>query len=326
MTDWQKLQAYLKKGQEIVLLVHEKPDGDCLGSALGMGIFLQEQGYLPVLYLPNPLPGLYRFLPGQEIIRVTRQPVPENAVVIAIDCGDVQRWEYDIPHGNTLLNIDHHASNTRFGALNLVDTSAAATGEILYKLMKEARWAITPGAATCLYVAISTDTGSFRYSNVTPATFRIAGDLVDAGADLDLVRNELYENRPLEELLIMQKALETLTFTADGEIALARLPYETLKEKDLLDTDTDGIIGIMRGTEGVELALLFKEQEPGRVKVSLRSKSRVDVNRLALKFEGGGHPRAAGCTILGLFDRVVERVTAEGCRSVEEASRNERGF
>jgi len=319
MSDWQKLQAYLSPERKIVLLVHEKPDGDCLGSALGLGLFLRELGYCPEIYLPKPIPQLYSFLPGQELIKFKADgAVPENTTVIAVDCGDEKRWDYDLPGSCPLINIDHHISNTMFGVVNIVDTMAAATGEIIYRLMSEAAWELTPDAATCLYVAISTDTGSFRYSNVTPETFRIAGELVAAGADMELVRYELYEKRPLAEILTMKQALETLYFTAEGKIAVARLSYEALSRENLLDTDTDGLIGMLRATDGVELALLFKELEPGTVKVSIRSKSYVDANKLAQSFQGGGHPRASGCTVKGSLRKVEENILKEARLAVAE--------
>ena len=326
MSDWQKLQAYLTPGQEVVLLVHEKPDGDCLGSALGFGLFLQDKGYEPVLYLPKPIPQQYDFLPGKAMIKVAAEgSVPEKTTIIAIDCGDLQRWNYSIPSSSPILNVDHHVSNTMFGVVNVVNTNASAAGEIIYQIMCEADWNITSEVATCLYVAISTDTGSFRYSNVTPETFRIAGELVRAGAELDLIRNELFESRPLTELITMGRALESLTFSAQSRVACAHLSHAVLSKENLLDAETDGIIGMMRATEGVELAIVFKEPESGKVRVSFRSKSYVDVNQLAQLFQGGGHPRAAGCTIEGEITEVISRVVSEANRLVTEGSIDERG-
>jgi len=326
MSDWQNLQAYLTPGQDVILLVHEKPDGDCLGSALGVGLFLQDLGYSPVVYLPKPIPPQYDFLPGKAMIKVVAEgAVPENTTIIAVDCGDLQRWDYVIPSSSPIINIDHHISNTMFGVINIVDTNASATGEIMYEIMMDANWTITPAVATCLYVAISTDTGSFRYSNVTPKTFRIAGELVKVGADLDLIRNVLFESRPLAELVTMGRALESLAFSAQNKVASAQLSYAVLSKENLLDADTDGLIGMMRATEGVELALVFKEPEPGKVRVSLRSKSYVDVNQLAQLFQGGGHPRAAGCTIEGEITEIASRVLSAANRFVVEGSNNERG-
>jgi len=319
MTKWQEINKWLKEGQEVILLVHEKPDGDCIGSALGFGLFLKTKGFKPVLYLPVPLPVLYTFLPGQELIRVCSPgTLREETPVIAIDCADTKRLGYTVPASSPLINIDHHISNAMFGVVNIVDTHAAAAGEVIYRIIEEEDGPLPPDIATCLYVAIVTDTGSFRYSNVTSETFRIAGNLVLAGADLESVRNRLFESRPLMELLLLNKALETLSITAEGKIMSAQLPYEVLHKENWHDPDTDGLIGIMRATEGVEVALLFKELEPQLVKVSLRSKSYVDANKLARQFEGGGHPRAAGCTVYGPLDQVIRQVMAEAEKAVNE--------
>lgn len=325
MRKWQEIIKHLNKNQEVALLVHEKPDGDCLGSALALGLYLQEIGYKPVLYLPEPISSLYKFLPGQEFIRVvTNGLLSDNSAFIAVDCADEERWSYQLPQNSILLNIDHHVSNTLFGEVSLVDSQAAATGEIIYRIITDEGGTITPEIATCLYVAISTDTGSFRYSNVTPTTFSIAGELVKAGADLDLIRQELFEKRPLTELLTMKKALETLSITAEGRIAAAYLSYEMLQEDEILDPDTDGLISLLRSTDGVELALIFKELESQVVKVSLRSKSYLDVNKLAQRFNGGGHPRAGGCTIKGQLDRVMKEVMAAAVQAIEEEIPSER--
>lgn len=327
MNKWQEMLGYLDKDQEVTLLVHEKPDGDCLGSALALGLFLQEKGYKPVLYLPHTLAEIYTFLPGQEIIRIVPSGLlPINKNIIAVDCADEGRWDYKVPENSILLNIDHHVSNSLFGEVYLVDSKAAATGEIIYRIITEEGGTVTPEIATCLYVALSTDTGSFRFSNVTPDTFRIAGQLVQAGADLDLIRQELFEKRPLIEVLTMKKSLETLAFHAGGKIASAYLSNEVIQQEELLDPDTDGLIGILRSTVGVELALVFKELKPQLVKVSLRSKSYLDVNKLAQIFNGGGHPRASGCTINGHLDQVMEQVMAAALQAIEidEESLSER--
>lgn len=320
MVRWQEMRTYLKKGQEVALLVHEKPDGDCIGSALALGLFLQEKGLKPILYLPAPLSPLFSFLPGQEMIRVVSSCTMSQEMVIAVDCADEHRWDYNVSEQCTLLNIDHHISNNLFGKVNLVDSRAAATGEIIYRIISEEGGTVTPEIATCLFVALSTDTGSFRYSNVTAETFRIAGQLVQAGADLDLIRRELYDKRPLTELLTMKEAMGALSFEAEGRIVYTVLANEVLQQKNLLDPDTDGLIGILRSTEGVELALLFKEIEPQLVKISLRSKSYLDVNKLAQKFQGGGHPRAGGCTIKGQLADVMEQVLTAAKLAIDEES------
>jgi len=309
MSDWQKLQEFIEGHDEAVLLVHEKPDGDCLGSALALGLYLKSRGITPVMPLPDPIPKVYSFLPGQDLVKVKPSgQLEKKAVVIAVDCTDLNRIEYTIPPENPVINIDHHVSNLYFGSLNIVDTGAAAAGEIIYRLFKEGQVDITPDIATLLYVAISTDTGSFIYSNTTPETMQAASELLALKTDLDLVRRHLHEKRPYEELVTVKTALTSLFLENEGMVIGCTLSYSDLQENNLLTADTDGLIGMMRATDGVEVALLFKELRPGEIKVSLRSKNYVDVNLLAGEFGGGGHPRAAGCTVRGNLEKVVEEI------------------
>ncbi len=309
MNDWKNVQAFLEGCPEVILVVHDKPDGDCLGSGLTLCLGLAGLGYKPVMLLPEAIPEIYHFLPGQEYVEIrAKSALPESIPVITVDCSDMERLNYKINESNPVLNIDHHVSNTCFGLLNIVDTDAAATGEIVYSLLGEAKVEITPEMATCLYVAISTDTGSFIYSNTTAKSLRIASELLAQKTDLDLIRSELHETRPLSELLTIKAALENLFISEDGKMISCTLAYKELQEKKLLTTETDGLIGMLRATEGVEIALLFKELQPGLVKISLRSKSYLDVNALASEFNGGGHARAAGCTIKGDLQEVQRLV------------------
>ena len=309
MSEWRQLQKSLTGYEKIILLVHEKPDGDCLGAALALGLGLKGRGFKPVLLLPQPIPKIYAFLPGQELIEVKPSgKINEKAAVIAVDCTDMERTEYELDAANPFINIDHHVSNVFFGVLNIVDTAAAATGEIIYRLFKEGRVPITPDMATLLYVAVSTDTGSFIYRNTTPQTMRIASELLALKADLELIRKNLHEKRPYEELVMVKTALRSLFLKEDGKIIGCKLTYRDLRKNKLITTDTDGLAAMMRATDGVEIALLFKEIGPGVIKISLRSKNYVDVNRLASALGGGGHPRAAGCTVRGKLDDVMENV------------------
>lgn len=318
MTEWEEVKAYLNNCRDIALLVHDKPDGDCLGSGLALGLGLKGIGFKPLMYLSEPLPELYRFLPGQDMIRIgPPETIVPGAVIIAVDCGDENRYKTIIPPGSQVINIDHHASNTNFGDLNIVDPSAAAAGEIIYRLFIEGKIEISPDIATCLYIALATDTGSFRFSNMTRNTFAIAGDLVELGAHLDLIRNKLYETRPFDELLTIKAALKTLFRSQDGKLMTCTLPYSDLKNDNLFTAETDGITNMMKSVEGVEVAMLFKELKPDEVKVSFRSKVYFDVNDLAQVFKGGGHPRAAGCTIYDSLDKAYSLVTAEFQRRME---------
>lgn len=309
MSDWDNIISILAEHQKVILLIHEKPDGDCLGSALALAQGLMQVGKEPQIWHPEPVAAIYSFLPRLDLYKI--QPygqVPPQVPIIAVDCADASRLGYTLAESNQLINIDHHASNDGFGTYNIVDTKAAAAGEIVYRLLKEGARRITPEIATCLYVAISTDTGSFTYSNTTSATLGIASELLTFGAATDLIREHLHEKRPFAELITMKAALENLFISHDKKIIGCTLDYDTLSANHILTADTDGLIGMLRATDGVEVALLFKELEPSQVKVSLRSKSQVDVNVVARQFGGGGHPRAAGCTVNDSLSKVKQSV------------------
>jgi phosphoesterase RecJ-like protein len=317
MTEWQELKAVLTGHREAVILVHEKPDGDCLGSGLALGLGLKSMGIKPSLFLSEPLPALYRFLPGQDMIKTGEQEIRPGVLVVAVDCADEARFDYRIPEGNPVINIDHHTSNTNYGKLNIVDPGAAAAGEIIFRLFVQGNIAINREIATCLYVAIATDTGSFRFSNMTRNTFTIAGELVEKGADLDLIRNQLYEKRPYDELLVIKAALKSISRSNDGKLLTCSLSYDDLKRDNLFASETDGIATMMRAVDGAEVAMLFKEIQPNEVKVSFRSKSYFDVNELAKVFQGGGHPRAAGCIVKASLEDACSRVIKEYYRMME---------
>jgi len=304
MSDWKSISSILGKYRDVNILIHEKADGDALGSALALASILQQLGKKPQILYPEDIPTIYLFLPGLEVVKKQSPGLLEKEIpIIAVDCADEKRTAYKISAEHIVVNIDHHISNNNFGTINIVDSNAAAVGEIIYRILKEAELKITPQMATCLYVAISTDTGSFSYSNTTAETMRIASELIVIGADLDLIRKNLHEKRPLRELLTVKLALASLFISNDSKIIGSILAYDTLRENDLLNSDTDGLIALLRATEGTEVTLLFKEIGPDEIKVSLRSKVYVDVNQIASEYGGGGHARAAGCTIRGnVFD------------------------
>lgn len=316
MSTWQKLKSYLEGYKDIILLIHEKPDGDCLGSALALGHHLIGEGFQPLIYHPHPIPTIYDFLPGQEMISIYREKeLPKGIPIIAVDCADSGRILYNIPGNVPIINIDHHSSNNSFGDFNLVDAKAAATGEIIFELLSESDQEISASTATCLYVAISADTGSFRYSNTTAKTFKIAGKLLDLGARIEYIRENIFDRHPLSELLTIKLALTNMQFSLAGKLAWSILTYDDLVRNNLLDVDTESVIGLLRSVEGVEAAIIFKELEPSKVKISFRSKKYLDVNLLANEFGGGGHTRAAGCFLEGKIKEITMKVLqrAESC-------------
>lgn len=320
MSNWQKIKDYFKKQQEIILLVHEKPDGDCLGSALALGHHLREEGYQPKLFHPEPIPSIYDYLPGGEMINIyQKKELPAGRPIIAVDCADLGRILYPLSQNTSIINIDHHCSNTFFGDFNLVDASAAATGEMVFDLLKRSSYKISPATATCLYIAILADTGSFSYSNTTSKTFQTAAELLELGSDIELIRYNFFDRRPLVELLTIKHALTNLQFSAQNKIVWSALSYRELSANNLLNTDTDSVINLMRSVEGVEAAIVFRELEPFKIKISFRSQKHLDVNLLAQEFGGGGHSRAAGCSIEGNLQEITAKVMERAQASLKKS-------
>lgn len=322
---WRQLTDLLKPGQDIALMVHERPDGDAYGSALGLAIILRSLGFCP-RFLRARKPVAFTWLPGQELIEVVEaagwQKPPEETQVLVLDCGEAERCEYFLGNKQPLLNADHHITNPGFGVLNWVDVRAGATAEVLCRLLSEAGVPIPPEAATCLLTALITDTGWFKFSSAGVGTMRSAALLMELGADMELIRENLWENRPFSELLLLEEVMRHYRLFHAGKAVICSLPCELLKEKGIMDAETDNTMEMIRGVEGVEVTALLKETEPGTIKGSLRSKYFLDCSALAGQVGGGGHVRAAGCTIKGtlaeaervimdLLDRALDGIGGE---------------
>ncbi len=308
--NWQQLEPYLYRDQDIAIMVHERPDGDAYGSALGLAILLRSLGCRP-RFLRVREPRAFTWLPGQELIQVIPRGdlvLPRDTVVLVLDCGDAERCEYFLGNKRPLLNADHHISNPSFGILNWVDVQAGATAEVLCRLLAEEGVPIPADAATCFLTALITDTGWFRFSSAGPGTMACAAQLMDAGADAGLIRKNLWENRPFSELVLLQEVIGRYQIFHDRQAVICSLPYETLVEKGIMDAETDNTMEMVRGVEGIEVTALLKETEPGTVKVSLRSKYRLDCSALASIIGGGGHIRAAGCTVKGSLSEAEELI------------------
>lgn len=300
----EELVDVVKKNEEFIITTHANPDGDAVGSLLGLGLALLNFGKVVSMVLPGPVPYIYRFMPGSKFIQ-TPLNIPDQTFTtgIVLDCTDLCRAGNELAEifekTGCLINIDHHISNQRFGDLNIVDTGAAATGEIVFDLLVGTGVAITPDIATNLYVALITDTGSFQHQNTTARCHRTAAHLLDHGADHILVHNHLYEQRSLSSLRLLQLGLKTLSLNKQGQIAWMKISQSALSSSGCNMDDCDGIVDYAKSLRGVEVGILFKEIKPGEIKVSFRSKNYLDVNQLAACFGGGGHERAAGCTIKG---------------------------
>jgi phosphoesterase RecJ-like protein len=282
-----------------LMLGHVHPDADVLGTLLALGLALDARGWQVVWGGPHPAPASLRFLPGIERYRTLARVEGRFDVAVLTDCPNPDRTESLLggarAAGAAVLNIDHHHDNRLYGDVNWVEPAAAATGEMVYALLRALEAPVTPAIAVNLFTAIHMDTGSFRYSNVTPETFRIAGELVAAGAEPGVISGCIYERRPSEGLRWLGEALRRVEVSPDGRVAWLPLPAGLVPEEFV---EAEDLVNYPRSIHSVRVACLLRERD-GAVKVSLRGKGDVDVSRIAARFGGGGHPSAAGCTVPG---------------------------
>jgi phosphoesterase RecJ-like protein len=309
----------LRAGDRFLLTTHEGPDGDALGSLLAMHHVLEQLGKDSVMFLPAkefPLPVEYQFLPLEEVFHEPPVDVVDR-VIVFLDCGNIDRMPVDFLQRDdaVVLNIDHHHDNTRFGTLNLVDTDASCTAEIVFELAKLLGAEITPEIASALYVALVTDTGRFMYENTGAPAHRLAAELIDIGVDVHDIYRRLYERVPLEKLHLVSRAIERIVRLDDCKLAVTYISARDYADTGANDSLTEGIIDHVRALEGTEVAAMIRDKtDGGRAarKVSLRSTDgRVDVSAIARKRGGGGHPRAAGFSTDLSYPELVEFLCSE---------------
>ena len=294
------LEALRRPQGSALMLGHVHPDGDVLGTLLGLGLAMEAAGWSVTYAGPDPVPDVLDFIPGRDRWQVWRTAPRRFDTVVLTDCPNDGRTEGLLAAvrgpGSRVLNIDHHPDNRRYGTINWIDSSAAATGEMIHDLITALGWPIGPEVALGLYTAVHTDTGSFRYSNTTPRTFRIAAALTAAGAEPALVTDRLYQRRPKDALPTLGRLLERVEVSDDGQVATLTVPEGMASEAFMAAED---LVTYPRSIAGVRVAVLLRAEPDGKVKASLRGKGDVPVNRIAHRFGGGGHENAAGCTLPG---------------------------
>lgn len=302
------LAPFRRAGGRALMLGHVHPDADVLGTLLALGGALEDRGWSVVYGGPHPAPAALGFLPGVARYQTLRRLDGAFDVVTLTDCPNAERTEGLIDEArraaSMIVNIDHHPDNRLYGDVNWVDTAAAATGEMVYRMLVALGAPLTTAIATNLFTAIHTDTGSFRYSNVTPETFRIAAELVAAGADAAAIASWLYERRAPDALRWLGESLARVQVSDDGRIAWLTLPPGAVPDAFI---ESEELVNYPRSIGTVRVACLLR-QLGDRVKVSLRGKGDVDVNRIAAAFGGGGHRNAAGCTMPGPLEVASDRV------------------
>jgi len=308
----------IRSRDRFLLTAHEGPDGDALGSLLGMHRLLVQLGKDSVMFMAAkefPLPVEYRFLPLEEVFHEPPADMSDRTVVF-LDCGNINRMPVDfLTEGSLVINIDHHHDNTLFGNVNLVDVDASCTAEIVYQLAEMLGANMTPEIACALYVGLVTDTGKFMYENTSARTHRIAEVLIEAGVEVDEVYRRLYEHVPLEKLKLLARALNGIKSHCDGALVLANITAEDYEESGAGSEMTEGIIDHLRSVEGARVAALIRDlgdRGSNARKVSLRSSGgEVDVSAIARQHGGGGHRRAAGFSTDLPFDDVVSFLCGE---------------
>ncbi len=300
------LDALSRPRGPALMLGHVHPDGDVLGTLLALGLSLEVGGWSVTYAGPHPVPSVLAFLPGAARWQVWSMPPRAFDVIVLTDCPNPERTEglLDAARGasSQVLNIDHHPDNRGYGTVNWIDPAAAATGEMVFDLIRALGHRVTAEVALNLFTAIHTDTGSFRYSNTTPRTFRIAAELTASGADPALVSDQLYQRRLPEALGTLGEILRRVKVSQDGRVAWLAVPRGLASEAFLAAED---LVAYPRSIEGVKVALLLSEEAGGLVKASLRGKGQVAVNRIAHRFGGGGHENAAGCTLRGTLEEAT---------------------
>jgi phosphoesterase RecJ-like protein len=311
------------RGSKTVCVVgHIRPDGGCVGSQLGLALAVQNEGKKVACWNEDPVPPKYRFLDGDGLFQKPERGRKFDCV-IAIDCASFERLGRAgkcIARRKIFINIDHHESNTRYGDINWVSAREPSCGELIFRLLKVARWPITKPIADCLFTAVSTDTGSFQYPTTRPGTFHAAADLVTRGANLAKICDEVYQSYPVSRARLLKHIYSTFRLAHDDRIA-----WFWLKKADFVRTgaesdDTEGLIDHIRAIAPVVVACVFEELEPELTRVSLRSKSeKVNVNEIAAQFGGGGHPAAAGARIPGKPLSVQRKVIAAIKRALNSA-------
>jgi phosphoesterase RecJ-like protein len=302
------LEAVKSKGH-ILLATHFNPDGDALGSLLGLAEILEGTGKKVLRYLEEPVSHLYRFLPGCGQIQTDLVKVREFAaqaendfLTVCLDCGDAERLgknSLELTGFRPLVVIDHHKGNEGFGDGVWIEPHRSSTAEMVYDLAVALGAGISTRAAECLYTAINTDTGSFRYESTSSHTFAVAGQLVSRGVRPELIASNLYDNYTLGRLRLMQEVLATLEMHERDRIAIIRVSQKMLERTFTTMEDTEYFINLPRAVSSVRVAVFLKEVEPNHISVSLRAKGQCDVSLVAAQFGGGGHRNASGFRIKG---------------------------
>jgi phosphoesterase RecJ-like protein len=311
--------AALRDGERFLVCSHSRPDGDAVGSMLAMGMLLRQMGKRVDLVAADRVPVVYRGLPDAETIRTAmRVHGPYDAVVL-LECDGLERTRLRGLERMFQINIDHHASGKEFGDLNWIDQNACSVGELVHRIVRAAGCTVTPEMATCLYTTLLTDTGGFCYGGIRASTFALAEELVTAGADPVRIARDIYFANPFSKILLLGKALSNLR--RDGTLAWLWVTHEDMVSTCAAEEDCEGVVNYALSIAGIEAAVFLRELPEGRIRLSLRSKGKVNVAAISERLGGGGHENAAGSTLDGPMERATEEILTALRREMDAPAR-----
>lgn len=302
------------------ITTHIKPDGDGVGSSLGLCWLLRSLGKEAEVIVHGEVPPAYRSLPGADEIQDVKYVNGKYDAVFIIECSDLSRPGIDGLENQFTVNIDHHATSEHFGTINWIDSTASAVGEMIYNLCKAIGGRITKEIAECVYMALVTDTGSFHFPNTSDRTLKVASELIKAGAKPEKISEAVYNNYPWSRIELMRQVLATVKRDETGRIASMRQTLEMQEVAEAIDGDNNGFVNIPLAAREVLTALYMREVGPNSFRASLRSKGDINVARVAESFGGGGHKNASGLSIEGNWDEKEAEIVAALAKAVDRAN------
>ncbi len=298
----------IESKHRFMITAHVRPDGDSLGSSLALYWILMALGKDPVVIMRDRVPHAYRTLPGADHVVTMPEITEQFDGAFVIECSDIDRPGLVGLEKQNVVNIDHHSTTALFGNVNWIDSTASAVGEMIYNLCKALGVTPTKEIATCTYTALLTDTGSFQFSNTTERTFKIASELVRRGVEPAAVAQALFYSYPYSKIKLLGLALSTLERDETGQLAWILVTRDAMTDAEADEEDTDGVVNYGLSIGDVKAVALFKELEHDTWRISLRSKNKINVARVAEQFGGGGHKNASGCSAEGSYEDVSSRV------------------
>jgi len=324
MNSFDEISKVLKKNNNFLITSHINLDGDAIGSELAFYSILKKLKKKAIILNQGKLPKVYDYLPGVNKVQYLKDNYIDTKSIdvgIALDCSNVKRMgkTYEIFRNiKTVINIDHHTSNENFGDLNYVDSSVSSVGEIIYELIRYIDIdLLDKDISTCLFTSILTDTGSFRYSNVSSKTFNTAADLTSFGIKPHLIAANIYNRNTYPGLKLLGEALSTLEVTDSNYVSWLTITRKMLNNTKANDEEIEGIIDVATTLDNNEISILFRETKDNKIKISFRSKGNFDVNKFAGKFNGGGHPNAAGCLCSGKMYKIKDKILSELMKDIK---------